>query len=127
MDADVESPVASFYFRLTLGGPEAAGFFAEAGGLKFPGQARWSNVTLKRGVDEQAQLWAWRQTILDGAIDANRRDVRIDVLDGTGASVVTYELARAWPCKYSAPGLNAGGNEILVEELELVHEGVTRA
>jgi len=148
MAADVQTPVGNYIFTLTLGGAEAAGFFAEASGFtneshvvdhtaatakgtplvqKFAGQMSWSNITLKRGVDAQAQLWAWRQTVIDGQIDANRKDGTINVCDWTGAVVVTYNFIRAWPCKYSSPGLNAGGNEIFVEELELAHEGFTRA
>lgn len=147
-DATVQQPVGNYIFKLTLGGAEAAGYFAEVAGFsseshvvehtaatdkglplpqKFAGQVSWTNITLKRGVDKQAQLWAWRRTILDGQIDANRKDCQINVLDWTGAVVVTYSFLRAWPCKYSSPGLNAGGNEILVEELELAHEGFTRA
>jgi phage tail-like protein len=39
---------------------------------------------------------------------------------------VTYKFVAAWPCKYSAPGVNAAGNEILVEEIEIAHEGFER-
>jgi phage tail-like protein len=145
--ATVQTPVANFIFTLNLGGAEAAGFFAEASGFstenqviehtgadakgkplpqRFAGQVKWANIVLKRGVDTQQLLWNWRKSILDGAIDSNRKDCTINVLDQTGAVVVTYSFVRAWPCKYSSPGLNAGGNEILVEEMELSHEGFTR-
>jgi phage tail-like protein len=146
--AGVQQPVGNFIFKLTLGGAEAAGYFAEVAGFateshviehtaatpkglplpqKFPGQISWTNITLKRGVDKNAQLWTWRKAVLEGKIDANRKDCQVDVLDWTQAIVVTFKFIRAWPCKYSSPGLNAGGNEILVEELELAHEGFERA
>jgi phage tail-like protein len=146
--ASVQTPVGNFIFKLTLGGAEAAGYFAEVAGFsteshviehtaataqglplpqKFAGQVSWANITLKRGIDTNAQLWAWRQKILNGQIDANREDCQIDVLDWTKATIVTFKFIRAWPCKYTSPGLNAGGNEILVEELELAHEGFERA
>lgn len=112
------------HFALSLGAGEAVGFFSEASGLS--DEAAWSNVTLRRGVDAQAQLWRWRQAIIDGAIATSRRDARIDVLDSEGAVLASYELVRAWPLKYSSPGMNAGGNEVLVEEIELAHEGITR-
>ncbi len=148
MAAAVQQPVGNFIFKLTLGGAEAAGYFAEVAGFsteshvidhtaatakglplpqKFAGQVTWTNITLKRGIDKEAQLWAWRKTVLEGKIDANRKDCQIDVLDWTQAVIVTFKFIRAWPCKYSAPGLNASGNEILVEELELAHEGFERA
>ena len=145
--ASVQSPIGNFIFTLTLGGAEAAAWFAEVSGLstenqviehtsadssgkplpqRFAGQVRWSNIVLKRGVDTAQQLWTWRQAILNGGIDSNRQTVTITVMDQTGSAVAAYQFIRAWPCKYSSPGLNAGGNEILVEELELAHEGFTR-
>jgi phage tail-like protein len=145
--ATVQSPVGNFIFSLKLDGIEAASFFAEVSGLstenqviehtsasakgtplpqRFAGQVKWANIVLKRGVDKDLTLWKWRQTILDGAIDSNRKSGTISVLDQTGAAVVMYSFINAWPCKYSSPGLNAGGNEILVEELEIAHEGFVR-
>jgi phage tail-like protein len=148
MAAGVQTPVSNYIYTLSLGGAEAAGYFAEVSGFsseshviehtaatakglplpqKFPGQLSWANITLKRGVDKNAQLWAWHQTIIDGKVDANRKDGQIAVLDFTGAVVVTFKFIRAWPCKFTATGLNSGGNEILVEEIELAHEGFQRA
>jgi phage tail-like protein len=145
--ATVQAPVGNFIFQLKLDGIDTAGFFSDATGLssenqvidhtaldakgkplpqKFPGQVKWTNIVLKRGVDAQMELWKWRQEILDGNIDANRKDCTISVLDATGKAVVMYSFVRAWPCKYSSPGLNANGNEILVEELEIAHEGFVR-
>jgi phage tail-like protein len=145
--ASVQTPAGNFIFQLNLGGAEKAAFFAEASGLstenqviehtaadangkplpqRFAGQVRWSNIVLKRGVDTAQQLWTWRQAILNGEIESNRQTVTITVLDQTAKAVAAYSFLRAWPCKYSSPGLNAGGNEILVEEIELAHEGFTR-
>lgn len=146
--ASVQTPVTNFIFTLKLGAYDA-GFFAEAIGLstethvvehtsastkgtpvpqKFAGQTSWSNIVLKRGVDANAKLWEWRNKVLEGKIDESRIDCQIEVLNAAAAAtVVTYSFVRAWPCRYSSPGLIAGGNEILVEELELAHEGFTRA
>jgi phage tail-like protein len=146
--AAVQTPVSNFIFKLKLDGVDSAGFFTEASGLssenqviehtssdgqgkplpqRFAGQVKWGNIVLKRGVDAKMELWKWRKDILDGKIEASRKDCTISVLDQTGAEVVTYAFIRAWPCKYSSPGLNANGNEILVEELELSHEGFVRS
>ena len=137
----------TYYFTLKLGGAEAAGWFKECTGLssehtvvehtaadqkgksmvqKFPGQMKWANITLKRGVDNANQLWAWRKQVIDGKIKEARKDGQIEILDWEGKTVLSYKFVRAWPCKYSAPGLNAGGNEILVEEIEIAHEGFER-
>ena len=142
-----ENLANAYHFTLDLGGAEAAGWFKECTGLtsehtvvehqsadangraviqKFPGQAKWSNITLKRGVDNQMQLWQWRKDIVDGKINSSRKDGTIQVVDWEGNPVMTFKFVRAWPCRYSAPGLSAGGNEILIEEIEIAHEGFER-
>jgi phage tail-like protein len=142
-----EDLTGTYYFTLNLGGPEAAAFFKECTGLtsehtvvehtatdangksiiqKFPGQMKWSNITLKRGIDTKKELWDWRKAIVDGKIGENRKDGTISVVDWEGNAVMTFKFIRAWPCRYTSPGLHAGGNEILIEELELAHEGFER-
>ncbi len=138
---------ATYVFKLTVAGRGSAGFFKACAGLstektavshtsaddegnslvdRFPGQLQWTNVTLRRGVDSGAELWMWRRLVIDGSIDDARADGTIEVVDQDGVPVMTYAFKRGWPCKYSAPGMNAGGNEILVEEIEIAHEGFTR-
>jgi phage tail-like protein len=137
----------SYYFMLTIGDVSAAGFFKECSGLssehsvvenraqdsngkpfiqKMPGQMKWSNITLKRGIDKEDQLWQWRKKILDGKVEEARVDGQIDVVDWEGTAVITYKFVRGWPCRYSSPALNAGGDEVLVEEIEIAHEGFER-
>ena len=93
---------------------------------KVAGGIKWSNITLKRGVDNKDQLWKWRKQVVDGQVDKARTDGQIQILDWEGKTIVTYKFVRAWPCRYSSPGLNAGGNEVLVEEIESAHEGFER-
>jgi phage tail-like protein len=148
MAANDQVTAGAHYFQIKLGGAEAAGFFKEIDGIgsenevithtttdqqgksmvqKYPGQLKWNNITLKRGVDSNNALWQWRQQVINGQISDARKDGTIEVLDWTGSPVVTYQFVRAWPCRYSAPGLSAGGNEVMVEEIEIAHEGLTRA
>jgi phage tail-like protein len=148
MAANDQATAGAHYFKINLGGAEAAGFFKEVDGIgsenevvvhttsdatgkslvqKFPGQLKWNNITLKRGVDSNNALWQWRQQVINGQITDARKDGTIEVLDWTGSPIVTYNFVRAWPCRYSAPGLSAGGNDVMVEEIEIAHEGLTRA
>ena len=148
MAANDQVTAGAHYFQIKLGGAEAAGFFKEIDGIssehevvvhttgdasgksvvqKYPGQLKWNNITLKRGVDANNALWTWRKQVIDGQVVQARKECKIEVLDWTGATVVTYSFINAWPCRYSAPGLSAGGNEVMVEEIEIAHEGMTRA
>ena len=37
-----------------------------------------------------------------------------------------FEIEAAWPCKYDPMDLNAKGNDVSIETLELCNEGVKR-
>jgi phage tail-like protein len=123
-----QQTIGTYYFKLTIGGHEAAGVFKECTGLQSeqPGPLQWSNIALKRGVDSNGDLWKWRQEVINGEVASARKDGTVEVVDWEGKSVLTYSFARGWPCKYSAPGLSAGGNDILIEEIEIAHEGFDR-
>jgi phage tail-like protein len=145
---DVPVAVGTYFFKLSLGGAETAKYFKECTGLessntvvsskgtdangkpivrKSPGQLEWANITLKRGVDDKLELWTWRQQVIDGQMSSARKDCSIQVIDWENKIMATYSFNQAWPCKYAAPGLVAEGDEVLVEEIEIAHEGFSRA
>ena len=37
---------------------------------------------------------------------------------------MVWKLKRAWPSKLEGPGLKGSGNEIAIESMELIHEGI---
>jgi phage tail-like protein len=89
---------------------------------KLPGLAKFTNITLKRGISGDLTLWAWVKTVLDG--NARRADGVITLLDEGRQPVMTWKFRRGWPCRISGPTLNAKGNEISIETLEICHEGL---
>jgi phage tail-like protein len=140
---DKEAYVANS-FLLKIGGGESAGLFREVSGfdsevetaelkrqtpkgqtdvIKVPGNRKWSNIELKRGVDQDKTLWTWHKLVLDGKIKDARKDCQITLLDYEMKPIVTYSLINAWPVKYSGMGLKADSNEVAVEGLTLAHEG----
>jgi phage tail-like protein len=92
-----------------------------------------SNITLKRGMTVNLELYTWcRNVELNGALN-QRKNISISLLDEVGSGAVTpttiiaqWNIVEAWPTKYEAGGLNALSNEVVVETLELVHEGIIR-
>ena len=52
--------------------------------------------------------------------------VVIVVQDEAGADAARFVVSEAWPIKYDPTDLNAKGNEVLIELLELVNEGIER-
>jgi phage tail-like protein len=140
---DKEAPVA-VSFKLKISGTESAGVFKEATGfdsesevseikrslpngrtevVKAAGNTKWSDIELKRGVDQDKSLWNWRKLVIAGKLDAARKDCTITMLDYEGQPVVTYSIINAWPKKYTGVGLKADSNEVAVEGITLCHEG----
>jgi len=93
---------------------------------KLSGLTKYGNITLKRGVTDSMELYNWHKGIVTGQIQANRKQVAIVVQDEAGSDEARFVVSEAWPTKYSASELNAQGNEVLIETLELANEGIER-
>lgn len=138
MEGKGTQPATSYSFKLILGGHETAGVFREAAAnvegevidladvQKITGLNKAGDITLKRGVDSNKELWKWRQIIDHKGIDAGRKDGQIQLLDYKGAPIATYSIKQAWPSKYTAPSLTAAGNEVAVESIVISHEGLQK-
>ena len=133
-------PLPKFYFSVKFGDgieakfQEVSGLDTEAGPIEFrhgnsfspikmPGLQKTTNVTLRRGiVAVDAGFWNWFNEIKMNTI--KRRTVVINLLDETGKPTMVWTLNNAWVTKYTGPDLNAEGNEVAIETLELAHEGI---
>ncbi len=90
------------------------------------GPVTFSTVILKRGMTVTRDLWKWFEMVSNGAY-AYRLTARITMLDLAGGRVLSWELSRCLPTKFKTADLNARNNEIGIEELHLVHEGLRLA
>lgn len=139
-----EDWVGAYNFRIELQGLEVGRFKGVSGiGIdiepieyragtdrntrKRPGRAKYSNITLKRGVmtDNNNALWQWFKGVLDGKTE--RRSGSIVLCNDAMDEVARYEFFEAWPCKWKGWELEGQGNNALVEELEIVAEEVRRS
>ena len=93
---------------------------------KIPGLIKHSNITLKWGTTDSTDLYDWYQDIVNGGIQNSRKNISIITLDEEGGEAARWEFERCWPTKYDAPDMNATGNEIAIETLEIAHEGMKR-
>ena len=91
---------------------------------KLPGLAKYGNLTLKWGVTDSLDLYKWHKSVIDGKIE--RKPISVTVIDEEGNDTARWEFIEAWPTKYTAPSLTAKGNDVSIETLEIVHEGLTR-
>ncbi len=94
------------------------------------GQTSFATVVLKRGICKSSSLGPsslWR--VFNGLVTglyAPRMRVTINVFDIDGSAAIAWQLDRAMPVKFKFADLNArGGGEVGIEELHLVHEGLS--
>jgi phage tail-like protein len=91
---------------------------------KLPGLTKFGNIVLRRGVTQDADLWNWRKSIVEGNVD--RRNGTIVLLDDKRNEVVRWNFWNGWICKWEGPTLNAKANEVAIESIEIAHEGLER-
>jgi len=141
--ADIIYPYKKFNYKVLIDNSEEAGFSevsapdissdpveyreGNMAGMtpgKQPGILKYSNVTLKRGTTDSQVFVNWMKTVQEGKVE--RKTVVITLMDDTMADVASWQLEKAWPTKYTAPDVNATSNEVAIESLELVCEGISR-
>jgi phage tail-like protein len=134
------NPYGAFSFVVELDGLEVAGF-SEVSGLEFetevieyrtgdteptvrklPGLTKYANVTLKRGLTADPAMWEW--IIQSQQRPVLRRNGSIVLLDENREPALRWEFRNGWPCKYRGPVLDATGNEVAIETLEICHESL---
>ena len=91
---------------------------------KLPGMTKYSNLTLKWGITDDMELYNWHKETVQGQLQ--RKNGSIVLLDRQRQEVARWNFVRAWPMKYDGPDLNAEGNDVSIEMIELAHEGVER-
>jgi phage tail-like protein len=132
-------PFRNFNFTVDFGGQAVAGFsevvlpaafadvveYREGGDLharKLPGRTHFSNLILKRGITTSNELYQWWRTVENG--QAERRDVQVTLLDEARNAVKRWRFHNAWPARFESPALDARGNDVVIETLEIAVEGM---
>lgn len=89
-----------------------------------PGMRKYSNITLKRGyaLDKEG-VRNWWKSVAGG--NPQRKHGTITLMNEAGKAAAVWEFHGAWPSKLVGPDLNARGNEVAIEEMEICAEGIT--
>ena len=91
---------------------------------KIAKETRYPNLTLKRGITDKHDLWDWHQQVVGG--DVERRTVSVILQDQQGNEKWRWVVRDAYPVKWNGTDLNATGNTVLVESVEIAHHGMTK-
>lgn len=92
--------------------------------IKMPGMKKIGNITMKKGIFKgDNKFWDWFKQIKMNTI--KRLPVTISLLDEGGKATMVWTLTNAWPTKITGTDLKSEGNEVAIESMEIVHEGIT--
>ena len=100
------------------------------GPYHFPTRITWPNITLKRGLTNDNNLFDWfdavaGQRFANSGLSGNRDSVAITLISTTGKRLRTWTLIKAYPVRWTGPTLASTEDALPTEELELAHQGFT--
>jgi len=139
-----KDPYRNFRFRVEIDGITQAGFSECTIGdittdaieyregtdsttvRKLSGLTKYSNITLKWGITDTMDLYNWRKQVIDTGADGARKNISIILVDEAGSDKARWNIIQAWPTKYDPPDFTAKGNDVAIETLEIIHEGIQR-
>lgn len=148
-DTERHDPYKSFRFEVEISGHMvfAKAGFQKVAGLKMntdvveyreggdnltvsksPGLTKFDPITLERGMSEDTDMWDWASKIFHIDESAHtqikyRANVKIKLKGRNGAVVKAWEIPNAWISRYETGEFDAMGNNVMLETIELQHEG----
>jgi len=89
-----------------------------------PGTVKYATITLKREFNGNKEFWKWHDDMAKGK--KLYTDGAIVLFDLDGTEVDRWNILRAWPSKWSVSDLDASGDDVMTEEIELQIEHLER-
>lgn len=151
-DNKKRDPFRNFNFRIKMQDVEVAacrkisGLTASVEVVKFragnslssvdellPGRVMYEPITLESGITTDTAFKDWAAALIRHEGDPKRmtdpdfrREIEIEIRDLDNTPVKRFAVHRAWVSKYTAMSeLAADANDVLIETLEIQHEGFT--
>jgi len=138
---DRVDPYRTYNFKVQIDDTDVAAF-SEASGLTFDvdpvdyregtdkslhvrkltGLRKFANISLKRGLTLNRELWDWYKEVLNGTVE--RRDGAIVLMDEDRREVMRWNFESGWICKWEGPTMNATSNDVAIESIEICVERV---
>jgi phage tail-like protein len=78
---------------------------------------------MKRGLTFANDLWKWHYDFSQGK--GTRRDGMVVLQDERHNPAIVWSFTRGLPVKWMGPSFNATQSQVIFEEIEIAHEGLT--
>ena len=91
---------------------------------KFPTRAKYPELVLKRGVLVNSEVTNWiRECIEDFNIQP--KDIFVKLLNEEHQPLLTWQVVKAYPTKWTVSDLNSTSNTVVIESLQLFYQYFT--
>lgn len=94
---------------------------------KVPGRAKYSDITLKRGFTPDKALLDWFDETVKSAAAPPYKEGSIVLYTREFEPIARFNFINMFPSKLSVSDLTANSDEIMVEEVTMMHEELTWA
>jgi phage tail-like protein len=94
--------------------------------MRMPSQPTQASLTLKKGLVRGSSLmvlYNWINSTMINQID--KKDIFVRLCDEKGDAVISWKMINAFPTKLDAPTFDANSNDVAIESMELIGDGVT--
>lgn len=89
--------------------------------INLVGPVKYSNLTLKRGMTSNLDLWKWFMASAGNTARSTRASGTILVKDAKGNNRARFNLYGCLPIKVKAPAFNAKDGGIAIEEMQIAY------
>lgn len=149
-DIKTQYPLPVYNYRVDIGSDAVA--FSEVSGLSIsyetstykespvesgkpgprvmimPSQSQPPTISLKKGLVPAVSvkvLYDWIKGIQTNQIE--KKDISVSLCNEKGEPVVTWKVSNAFPTKLEAPTFDSNSNDVAIESMELMADGISIA
>lgn len=94
--------------------------------MHMPAQGTPANVTLNKGLvrgSSVATFYDWINSIQINQVE--KKDIFVRLCDENGDVVISWKVLNAFPTKLDAPSFTADSNDVAIESMELMGDGIS--
>lgn len=91
---------------------------------KYPTRTKYPELVLKRGLLVESEILNWIRKCLED-YEIKPKDIFIKLLNEKHQPLLTWNVVKAYPTKWSVSDLNASNNAVVIESLQLFYQYFT--
>ena len=91
---------------------------------KYPTRTKYPELVLKRGLLVNSEILNWIRKCLED-YEIKPKDIFIKLLNEKHQPLLTWNVVKAYPTKWSVSDLNASNNAVVIESIQLFYQYFT--